>query len=155
MFNIGGWEMAILLIAGLVFFGPDKLPQLMRQAGKIMREIKKASNEFQYSIEREMDEDKYARQHRRDRKRARKLAKLKAEQDTVGGGLMVGDDPVTPGTGEAPAGTVPAAAVPLTDAAAPVPPVPAASASATATATDPVAPDPSAAPEPASTKTGS
>src|SRR5450631_2873701 len=65
MFNIGGWEMAILAIAGLMFFGPDKLPQIMRQAGKIYRQIQKASSEFQYSISRELDEDKYKKAHRR------------------------------------------------------------------------------------------
>jgi Tat protein translocase TatB subunit len=81
MFNLGGWEIALLVIFGLLFFGPNKLPQLMRQAGKIMHEIKKASNEFQYSIERELEDDEYKRQHRREKRRRRKLKEAGLDPD--------------------------------------------------------------------------
>lgn len=81
MFGLGGWEIALLVIAGLVFFGPKKLPQLMRQAGKIMHEVKKASTEFQFSIERELEDDEYKRQHRRAKKRAKKLEQKGITED--------------------------------------------------------------------------
>lgn len=81
MFGLGGWEIALLVIAGLVFFGPKKLPQLMRQAGKIMHEVKKASTEFQFSIERELEDDEYRRQHRRAKKRAKKLEQRGITED--------------------------------------------------------------------------
>ena len=81
MFNLGGWEIALLVIFGLLFFGPNKLPQLMRQAGKIMHEVKKASNEFQYSIERELEDDEYKRQHRREKRRRRKLKEAGLDPD--------------------------------------------------------------------------
>lgn len=77
MFGLGGWEIAVLGLAALIFFGPQKLPQLMRQAGKIMREVRKASYEFQNSLEREMEDDPYRKQHRREKK-------LKAKADELG-----------------------------------------------------------------------
>ncbi|HVO29295.1 MAG TPA: twin-arginine translocase TatA/TatE family subunit [bacterium] len=96
MFNLGGWEIAVLAIAGLLFFGPNKLPQIMKQAGKIMREIKKASAEFQYSVERELEEDEYKRAHRRQAKKRKKM-------------IERGLDPDAPAATAAPAGAVPVA----------------------------------------------
>lgn len=77
MFGLGGWEIAVLGLAALIFFGPQKLPQLMRQAGKIMREVRKASYEFQNSLEREMEDDPYRKAHRREKK-------IKAKADEMG-----------------------------------------------------------------------
>lgn len=76
MFGLGGWEIAVLGLAALVFFGPHKLPQLMKQAGKIMREVRKASYEFQNSLERELEDDPYRKAHRRDKKLKEKAAEL-------------------------------------------------------------------------------
>lgn len=74
MFGLGGWEIGILIVFGLLFFGPKKLPQLMKQAGTVMREIRKASSEFQFSLERELEDDQYKRAHRRAKKQAKLLA---------------------------------------------------------------------------------
>lgn len=76
MFGLGGWEIAVLGLAALVFFGPHKLPQLMKQAGKIMREVRKASYEFQNSLERELEDDPYRKAHRREKKLKEKAAEL-------------------------------------------------------------------------------
>lgn len=94
MFGLGGWEIMLLVVAGLLFFGPKKLPQLMRQAGKVMHEVKKASSEFQYSIERELDDDEFRRAHKKAKKKAKKLqdrgievdehALMRAEVDALG-----------------------------------------------------------------------
>ena len=84
MFGLGGWELAVLVLMGLIFFGPKKLPQLMKQAGKIMREVKKASDEFQFSINRELEDDEYRRAHRRAKKKAQKLAKKKTGEGNGG-----------------------------------------------------------------------
>ena len=83
MFGLGGWEIALLGMAALVFFGPKKLPQLMRQAGKIMREVRKASFEFQNSLQREMDDDEYRKAHRRDKKRKQKAEELGVSPDEL------------------------------------------------------------------------
>ena len=37
MFDVGLPELAVLLIAAVFIFGPDKLPDLARQAGRMVR----------------------------------------------------------------------------------------------------------------------
>lgn len=44
MFGIGAPEFILIVIIGLVVFGPGKLPELARTIGKGMREFKKATN---------------------------------------------------------------------------------------------------------------
>lgn len=46
MFGIGMPELILILIVGLVVFGPSKLPEIGRSLGKAMREFRKASNAF-------------------------------------------------------------------------------------------------------------
>ncbi|MGI8696590.1 MAG: sec-independent translocase [Mycobacteriales bacterium] len=41
MFNSLGWgEVLILLLVGLVIFGPEKLPQLTKDAAKVLRQVR-------------------------------------------------------------------------------------------------------------------
>ncbi|MEI6847652.1 MAG: twin-arginine translocase TatA/TatE family subunit [Chlorobiaceae bacterium] len=55
MFGLGGQELLLILLVILLFFGPQKLPELMRGLGKGMKEFKKAQedleNEFNNAIE--------------------------------------------------------------------------------------------------------
>ena len=44
MFGIGVPELIIILIIGLIVFGPGKLPELGRSLGKTIREFRKVSN---------------------------------------------------------------------------------------------------------------
>ena len=48
-------EMIFLFILALVVLGPKRLPGLARQLGKFMNEFKRASNEFKYQIESEIN----------------------------------------------------------------------------------------------------
>lgn len=50
MFGIGLPEFILILIVGLIVFGPSKLPELGRAVGKGMREFRKASNALQAAI---------------------------------------------------------------------------------------------------------
>jgi Tat protein translocase TatB subunit len=47
-------EIIFIMLLALVLFGPRKLPELARTAGKFMAEIKKASSEFQGQIHEEI-----------------------------------------------------------------------------------------------------
>ena|ERR1700722_13021096 len=47
-------ETLIILVGALVLFGPKKLPELARQLGKIMGELRRASNEFKFQMEEEL-----------------------------------------------------------------------------------------------------
>lgn len=44
MFGLGLPELVLILIIGLVFFGPGKLPDIGKALGKSMREFKQAVN---------------------------------------------------------------------------------------------------------------
>ena len=50
MFGIGFSELILILIIGLVVFGPGKLPEIGRGVGKALQEFKKASSEFSSSL---------------------------------------------------------------------------------------------------------
>ena len=45
MFDIGVPELLLILVIGLVFFGPGKLPELRRAIGKSLKEFKNATEE--------------------------------------------------------------------------------------------------------------
>lgn len=47
MFGIGIPEFILILVVGLVVFGPSKLPEIGRAVGKGLREFRKASSAFQ------------------------------------------------------------------------------------------------------------
>ncbi len=43
-----------IFILALVLFGPERLPRLARELGKLMAEFRRASNEFKFQIEEEL-----------------------------------------------------------------------------------------------------
>ncbi len=45
-----------LFFLALVLFGPKKLPEMARQAGKLIAELRRASNEFRSQIETEISQ---------------------------------------------------------------------------------------------------
>src|SRR5258705_2147164 len=47
-------DSAILIFLALLLFGPKKLPDLARQLGKLMAELRRASNEFLMQMEEEL-----------------------------------------------------------------------------------------------------
>lgn len=47
MFNIGGLEMLIIFLVALLVFGPDRLPEIMRNVGKAVRTFQNESRKAQ------------------------------------------------------------------------------------------------------------
>ncbi len=47
MGNIGGGEILVILLVALIFLGPEKLPEVARQLGKVMGEVRKVKDGFQ------------------------------------------------------------------------------------------------------------
>jgi sec-independent protein translocase protein TatB len=47
-------ETIFLFFLALIIFGPKKLPEIARQAGRILAELRRASNEFKSQIETEI-----------------------------------------------------------------------------------------------------
>ena len=45
----------VVSVLALLLFGPDRLPKMMRQAGRIMREVQNTSHSFIAEMERAAD----------------------------------------------------------------------------------------------------
>ncbi|HVN69176.1 MAG TPA: twin-arginine translocase TatA/TatE family subunit [Candidatus Binatia bacterium] len=48
-------DVLVVSILALLLFGPDRLPKLMRQAGRFMREVQNTSQSFVAEMERAAD----------------------------------------------------------------------------------------------------
>lgn len=53
--SIGMQELILIGAIALIVFGPRKLPQMMRTAGKMMAEFRKATSDFKSTWEKEVD----------------------------------------------------------------------------------------------------
>jgi sec-independent protein translocase protein TatA len=49
--NMGGWEILLIMLVILIFFGAKKIPELARGLGKGIREFKDATTEIKDEIE--------------------------------------------------------------------------------------------------------
>ncbi len=58
MFGIGAPEMALIVILGLIFIGPAKLPEVARTVGRTYREFQKALDGLKDEIAAPMQEAK-------------------------------------------------------------------------------------------------
>ena len=47
---IGGSELIFVILFVIMFFGAEKIPEIARGLGKMMREVKNASNEIKREI---------------------------------------------------------------------------------------------------------
>ena len=56
MFGIGMGELILILIVGLIVFGPSKLPEVGRALGKGLREFRKAQAALTASLEESASE---------------------------------------------------------------------------------------------------
>ena len=52
--SIGGPEMILIFIVGLVVFGPRKLPEIGKSLGRMVADFKRASADFQRTVEEEV-----------------------------------------------------------------------------------------------------
>ncbi len=51
MFDVGFQEILVIGVIALLVFGPGKLPELGRMFGRVMREFRRASDEFRSTVE--------------------------------------------------------------------------------------------------------
>ncbi len=56
--NLGIWEMIIIAVVILIFFGPRRLPEIARSTGKAIREFKRGLNEIQRELELSEQEER-------------------------------------------------------------------------------------------------
>jgi sec-independent protein translocase protein TatB len=56
MFNVGGGELLVILLLALIVLGPQKLPDAVRQAGRVMGEVRRISSGFQQELKDAFDQ---------------------------------------------------------------------------------------------------
>lgn len=55
MFGIGAGEIVFILLVVLMFFGSDKIPEIARTLGKLMAQLKNATNDIKSEIQKGVD----------------------------------------------------------------------------------------------------
>ncbi len=55
MFNVGAWEITVILMAALLLLGPQKLPEVARWIGKALRELRGVTQEMRQVIDLELE----------------------------------------------------------------------------------------------------
>ncbi len=68
------WDTLILGVLALVVFGPRRLPEIGRQIGKLMYEVRKASNDFKFQMEEELRKSEENDRRVKEEERLRTLA---------------------------------------------------------------------------------
>lgn len=57
MFGMGWPEIALILVVALLLFGPEKLPELAKQAGGFVRTVRRMADAAKNDLGREMGQD--------------------------------------------------------------------------------------------------
>ncbi|WP_162054980.1 Sec-independent protein translocase subunit TatA/TatB [Pontibacter pamirensis] len=55
--DLGGGEMLVVMMAVLLLFGADKIPNIARSVGRGMREFKDATNEIKNELEQSIKDE--------------------------------------------------------------------------------------------------
>lgn len=66
MFGFGFWEIMIIAVLALLVLGPERVPKVAREAGKIMGQARRYMNELRYSIDSATSEDEPQEHSRRE-----------------------------------------------------------------------------------------
>ena len=90
MFGIGAGELLIILIAGLVIFGPSKLPEVGRAIGKGLREVRKAQAAFSATLD-EVSEEKVKEEKKVEAEKIFSLEKNPPSNETEKNAVSVED----------------------------------------------------------------
>jgi len=54
-FDFGSGEILLILLVVFLVFGPDKIPELARNLGKVINDVKRASEDIKTEINKEAD----------------------------------------------------------------------------------------------------
>ncbi|OFW66726.1 MAG: hypothetical protein A2Z12_08945 [Actinobacteria bacterium RBG_16_68_21] len=55
MFSVSPAELLTIALVALIVFGPKRLPEISRKAGKVLRELKETAGELKAGLEAELD----------------------------------------------------------------------------------------------------
>ena len=59
MLGIGMQEILIILVVALIVIGPKRLPEVARTLGKGFAEFKKATDDFQETVRKDLEQDRH------------------------------------------------------------------------------------------------
>ena len=54
-FDFGSGEILLIVLVAFLIFGPDKIPEIARNIGKLINDVKRASEDIKTEINREGD----------------------------------------------------------------------------------------------------
>ncbi len=54
MFGVGLPELAVIALVAIIVFGPDRLPEFARQAGRMVRQVRNLANSAQSQLREEL-----------------------------------------------------------------------------------------------------
>ena len=54
MFDLGGYELLVILIIGLIVLGPEKLPKVVRMVSRAFRDFRRYTNDLKQDINEEL-----------------------------------------------------------------------------------------------------
>ena len=57
MFDVGFWELALIAAVALIVAGPEKLPGLVRDGGRLLARLRRFALQTKYEIEQELQLD--------------------------------------------------------------------------------------------------
>jgi sec-independent protein translocase protein TatB len=73
--NLGMSEMIFIFLLALIIFGPRKLPEIGREVGKALAELKRASNDFKSQLENEIEQVNVEEERKKFHDKAQELMK--------------------------------------------------------------------------------
>ena len=98
--TLGGPELILIFVVGLVVFGPRKLPEIGKSLGKMIGEFKRASADFQRTVEDEVENEKLRKDSTTaDYSHANPLPEPMAPKPTLQIREAEGSVPVSPASG--------------------------------------------------------
>jgi Tat protein translocase TatB subunit len=71
--NLGMPEMIFIFLLALIIFGPRKLPEIGREVGKMLAELKRASNDFKSQLENEIEQVNVEEERKKFHEKAQEL----------------------------------------------------------------------------------
>jgi len=80
MFGLGMPEILTIMVIALVIFGPRKLPEIGRTAGKFIREFRKASQQIENQVRMEFKEaEKQEKEKEKEAKKQEKVEEVETQ----------------------------------------------------------------------------
>ena len=104
MFGIGSGELVLLGLVVLILFGPDKLPEIGRTIGRVMREFNRTKDIMESQIRAEMlsTESREAEEARRlETEASKQRAAARADDDEGADGQEGAEDESKPPSADA------------------------------------------------------